>query len=399
MTTRPIVLMICLFVAAVTVSGCSSPVAGTASPAEIDVRTLDMGSYSSDKPRVARTVLPGTLPVLEGVRFADAVISPFEVEPRYKYGMGAKLEMTPDVVTAQLPSFVQPILEKYGMLMAFRAAAADSDSKAGESLGNGAYEGMSATVIRFPDDNSAKAAARELDAVDLARNTDNESVMIPDFPDAFSHWRPSVPTIGVSAPHGPFVIAVYAGRHSVDKDALISMCRKYLSAQVKSLDNFHPTPVANYRSLAIDPDHMLTRVFHGFWIPEVGGVLGPEEDVVYTDHAFLHFQSDLPGRAAVIHKAGVDRVAVASQALLFRARDEAAAQQFLVDVGTPKNKAKDVPPPRGVPGAICSQNETGMYKFQCYVSYRRYVAQVKSEQLIDVQQRAAAQYALLAKNQ
>jgi hypothetical protein len=57
--------------------------------------------------------------------------------------------------------------------------------------------------------------------------------------------------------------------------------------------------------------------------------------------------------------------------------------------------------PKGVPDSKCAQLPTSfdVSKFTCAVRYRQYVGLVWSSQLGDTQQRAVAQYALLANSQ
>jgi hypothetical protein len=398
---------VALCVAAVSVAltaACTSTVSGEAVPGEIDIRTLDVGSYSTDKSKIFDSLLESEPPILEAVRLADAVVSPYEVDHKYVYGLGGKLEMNPDDVTLQLPAFMKPIVAKFGMVMAVRTAAADASIGDGKTFENGAFEGLTATIIRFPDHAAAKSAAAEMDAADFAWSPDNVAVELPDISDALAHWRPMVPTIGVIVPHGEFVIAVYAGRHTVDKNALIAMVTKYIAEQTNRLDQFRPTPVSDFKTLKQDPDEMLVRMLQPY-----GTISGPspESDIVLTPRGFSIFQSDIAGRAQMMDRFGVDRVAASQGRFLFRTRDSQAARAFLADAATvldkDKQKKKELGPAPGLPESKCleysSPSSPSATKYNCYVAYRRYVAMVKSDQLIDVRQQAAAQYAVLANNQ
>ena len=248
-----------MLVIAIAASSCTSTVEGRAEPGEVDISTLDVGAYPTGKQRLSPSLFEDDYKVLEGVRFADAIVTPYEVEPKYSHGLGGKLEMTPEDVDVQLPSFFQPVLRSHGMIMAFRTAGADSGLAAGQSFESGSFEGLSATIMRFPDEGAAKAASAEMDAVDFAHNRENVAVTLPDLPEASAHWRPDVPTLGASVPHGIFVISVFAGRRSVDLTALTKMVTDYLHAEISALDTFVPTPVDEFESIEQDPDGMQVR--------------------------------------------------------------------------------------------------------------------------------------------
>ncbi len=396
-----------LAVVAVLVSGCTSAVSGDAVPGEIDVRTLDVGSYRTGKPKLQSSLLDSERPVLEVVRLADAVVNPYDIDSKYDKSPGGMFELSPRDITVQWPGSLEPIVAKFGMVMAVRTAAADDSGLGdGKNSESGLFEGVAATIIRFPDEAAAKSAGAEMDAADSAASPDSIAVGLPELPGALAHRRPAAPTIAVFAPRGPFVVAVYAGRRTVDESALVSMATKYVQAQFKALDAFRPTPVSEFDSLKQDPDNMLVRTFQPY-----GNIWGPstESNIVLSARAFLNFQTDVAGKKALFSKFGIDRVAASEGNFLFRARNSESANLFLVDsisvLDHDKLNRKDLGAVAGLHDSKCieysasSASSLTHNRYSCYVQYRQYVAMVKSDQLIDVHQKAAAQYAVLAHNQ
>ncbi|MFX0576199.1 hypothetical protein ACHQ4I_16780 [Nocardia nepalensis] len=334
---------------------------------------------------------------------ADAVRNPHEVDAKYALGATASAHTDPGSVARYLYDSTIPVLRKYGMVVGFSSAAADTEvppEKALYEISGQQREGLTVTVTRFPDESTAKAAAVELDAVDLAVNPENVAVKLPKYPQAAAHWRPSLPTLGSTTAHGIFVVSVYAVTRNPDLNVLIAITQKYLDAEMSALDAFSPTPTREITTLQQDSDRMLTRTIY-----DNGKVGRPDgnSNVVYTTRGYLNYVLDQAGRSRALGNAGVDRVAVGQLAYLFRARDELAAKQWVkesAELGEPADR-RDVDPPAEVPDAVCIEDRftTAATRFRCFVSYRRYGALILGTRLWETQQRAAAQYALLANTQ
>ncbi|WP_067886453.1 DUF7373 family lipoprotein [Nocardia vaccinii] len=112
---------------------------------------------------------------------------------------------------------------------------------------------------------------------------------------------------------------------------------------------------------------------------------------------------DQATRYPLLQRAGVDRIALTPQIIVFRTRDDAAAGQLVVDSAALGAAATREPadPPDNVPGAVCVHDTIApnAAQIRCFVSYRRYVALILGQSLWKTQQAAAAQYALLANAQ
>ncbi|WP_157121294.1 DUF7373 family lipoprotein [Nocardia miyunensis] len=384
------------------VAGCSSVLHPNAVAGEVDVRTLDTDSYSSTKPPALLNHLAAFgYAYLEAARLADAVLSPYEVEPRYFWGAAAGAQVAPESVTEYLADPVVKVLYDNGFIVGFSTGAADSVTPLTKAVyGTHDHEGIRVTVLRFPDAASARSAAQQADAVDMALNSQNTRVELPKYADAFAHWRPTVPTLGSTLAHGAFVVNILADARTTDLTRLTEMTQKYLAAELPVLDKFVPTPDEKIAALQQDPDHILVRTLHD---GEVVGGPADGSEIVYTLRAYLNYVQDQGTRYPVMRRAGIDRVAVAPSAYVFRTRDAAAAEQFVVESAHLGDAAsrRDVDPPERVPNAMCVENYTApaAARFRCFVAYRRYAALVLGQQLWRTQERAASQYALLANAQ
>ncbi|MET7771494.1 hypothetical protein [Nocardia sp. NPDC005366] len=380
--------------------GCASTIDGTSVAGEVDVRTLDTGRFPTESPTFMAQLFRSDYLGLEAARMADAVLSPHLVDSDYALGATASAHIAPESVVRYLFDTTVPVLRKYGMIVAFSTASADTrvpPEKALYDTTGQQREGLTVTVTRFPDESSARAAATELDAVDAAANADNVRVQLPKYPRAVAHWRPSSPTLGSTTPHGVFVVSVYAVTRKTDLAVLTEMTQKYLDAEVAALDAFTPTPLGKLSELHQDPDRLLIRTLH-----DNGAVGRPDgnSEVVYTTRGYLNYVLDQPGRSKVLNDAGVDRVAVAPLTFAFRTRDATAARRWVRDsagLGDPAD-IRAVDSPVDVPDSSCVEDRftSTPQRFRCFVAYDRYGVLVLGSRLWETQQRAAAQYALLA---
>ncbi|QIS06373.1 hypothetical protein F5X71_32310 [Nocardia brasiliensis] len=377
--------------------GCGG-VSGTALPGEADTRKLDVGGYPTAVPRIASSLDPVGYARLEGVRLADAVMSPHEVDEKYSAGASAQVHTGVQTLTSYLAEPVLPVLQQHGFIVGFSTGSADAVlplTRATE--GSREREGLTVTVLRFPDKDAAKSAAAEMNAVDFGLSPDNAAVRLPKYPGSGAHWRPAVPTLGSTTAHGVFVISTLADARTTDLDRLIGITQKYLDAELPTLDRFTPTPTNQFGKLQQDPDRVLTRTLHP------AGTVDPPDgqgEVVLSLRAYLNYILDQSGRYPVLRRAGVDRVAMTPSVFVFRTRDAAAAQRFVtesVELDNPADR-RAFDPPEDVPDARCLQsyNVTKSAQFRCFVAYHEYAALIIGQQLLDTQQRAAAQYALFA---
>lgn len=386
----------CLAVTAL-LTGCG--VSGTPTAGEIDVRTLDTGSYPVDRYTYQERA-KGSGPVLEGMRMAEAVTPAVRIDPSLTVGRGGIVLPDADTVVevSHLSGVSRPILENRGFIAGYAASGSDKPDPAGSDAPDPTSTTVTVRLLRFPTEDAAKLAARELEDADFdVAREQNRKLTIAEYPDAFAHWRPGVPNIGMTMPRKEFVIAVFASRPRADEQDLVSWARKTLDAQVPLVDAFEPTPADRVDDLPVDPGRMLARTLVD---SRDGHTPNPDDFAVYGPNALVLGAPDQAKRQQLVDDTDLDAMSLTEENVLFRVRD-AAAGRNLIDglIGSLGERWVSGSAPERVPDTTCMRlprSSSGDGVYRCYVSYKRYVALVNADSETSVQRKASAQYALLA---
>ncbi|MGF6887274.1 hypothetical protein ABIA39_004409 [Nocardia sp. GAS34] len=399
--------------AAIALAGCGMSVPGSPVAGELDVRALDIGAYS-DQPLEFRSEFRHSLDAgteLAIIRLAGHVALGSEIKVPVQVGAGVSIPVPlvgggmsvlrepGDYESSVAQDQFRAVLQRDGMLFGFGADSADrSEPNAHAVAGDTA---LSLTVFQFPDDASAAAAAGDLEAVDFAAAPGNVPVQLAKYPAAKAHWRPDIRTMGARIAHGSYVVDLFARTPQPDLAALTALSATALDVQLPLLDSLKPLSRRDVLHLDYDPDGLMRRTLKVS--PDPNPDFDPKTTVPEGDmdpRALLHRLPEPAATKALLAADGVDRVALSGSTVLMRARDEAAAASLWKSLNA--TAPKDVQTPPGLSSAGCGENTdagpTGK-RYTCRVRYRRYVATVSSDQLGDVQQRASAQYALLANAQ
>ncbi|MEU4342702.1 hypothetical protein AB0H00_15760 [Nocardia sp. NPDC023852] len=378
-------------------AGCAS-VQGTPTPGEIDVRKLEVGTYPVDRHQYNQDSA-GKGALLEGMRMSDAVVPTVRIDPALKVGRGSTVVADAEQALDFVAKVSKPVFDNRKLVVGYAASGADRPDPAGQTNPSSAATAITDAVFRFPDQATAKLAARELEDVDIAVSPENRKLSSKKYPDSHIHWRPGVPTVGAFMAHKEFVISLFIQRPGADGTDLVSWVDKTLAAQVAQLDKFTPTPVNKLDSLQVDPDGLLARVAvadHKSRSPD------PTTFAVYGADHTVHRADDEAAHLRLVEDAGVDHTAIVDDSYVARTRDAAAAQELATGLLESESAHYDtLGAPKDVPGAKCLQlNSNGdpkrEYKYRCYVAYKRYVGVVTSDKEPDVRQKVAAEYALLA---
>ncbi|MBL1074093.1 hypothetical protein JK358_06765 [Nocardia sp. 2] len=218
-------------------------VAGTATPAEIDVRTLDVGSYPVDKFRHEQGA-QGNGALIEGMRMSEAVAVGPTVDESLTVGLRGEVVL--DASAAEIGYLAvnsAAVLRNRNMLVGYAAIASDTAAPADTYLPDPPATTVINLVMRFPTEAEATLTARELEDVDFAYAADqNKRLGLADYPDAYIHWRPGIENVGAFMAYKDFVISLLVQRPSADSEDLLDWIRKTLDAQVARLDAFGATP-------------------------------------------------------------------------------------------------------------------------------------------------------------
>ncbi|MCU1645297.1 MAG: hypothetical protein JWN03_5572 [Nocardia sp.] len=389
-----------LAIAALVLAGCGSHLDGTAHPGEIDVRTLDVGPYSTAPIEQRYIYYPDMHNGLNlaAMRLADNVVNGPEIDPMFKYGTGMKSFTDMDDAT-MLAAVARPVLANNGMLIGVSASNADQPlDKSKPTSDDVSFTAM--TVVQFSDEAAAAKAATELDAADFGVAADvNQPLTLAKYPTAHAHWRPGVASMGSTLAHGNYIVDLMVGGKTPEVAQLTGLAEKVYDAELPLLDALKPLSKEDALRLPYDPDDMWRRTLS----PSAFGTPDLLTQSRYELRGFLNQVGDQDYWTHLMKLSGVDRFSksseMASNSMLYRTRDTAAAVK-LAGVILDRSYPGPADAPAVLPNAKCGestvQDDFETKRFRCVVTYRQYVATVESDQLDDAHQRAAAQYGLLA---
>lgn len=376
-------------------AGCGTE-PGRPAAAEIDVRTLDVGSYSTTpleyRYDYKHTLFDGTR--LATMRLADNMVFGTEIDATMKYLSGSGPFQNPADAKRVLADANEPVLERNRMQYGWAVTVSDTNSEADDPE----ESKVTVAVLQFPDGATAERAARELDETDFAVAQDvNQKVSIPNTPDAHAHWRPGIPTLGATVAQGSYVISLLVEIPEPSLPMLTNLARMAFDNQRRLLAALPPLTPEDILRLEYDPDRMYSRTLN----PTADGSPSVVSQARYGLRGALSQVTEQDDRRKVFEAAGVDRLSTSgatATTLLLRTRDAAAALD-LAGVVLGKAYSGPLDAPEALPNVRCASKTTegGLgSRYRCMVPYQRYLAAVESDQVIDLHQRAAAQYAILA---
>ncbi|MFE3542906.1 hypothetical protein ACFXK0_08050 [Nocardia sp. NPDC059177] len=397
------------------VAGCGATVPGTAAPGEVDLSTLDTGSYPTeplnahDDPFVPPLF---NMKTVAGLYLSDYTITAYDIDPRMKYqGSAGHLNSSLTVLFGKSDE-MEEIVDRHGLLYGFATGGVSAKSS-DTSQGKWPYHSdwptklraneltANIAVARVWDDEHAKAAAQEFNDTDFANYRDhNERVSLPGHPTAHAHWQPGSPYMRAYLASGPYVIAIMVSAPTPDLAAIVDLAETAFTKQIEALAGTQPLTGEQAYTLPWDPDHLLARTLnpHQIPLPDSNGthsVSGKQGFLHYIDRGLYE---DREYTATNLDRMKAERVALSSGTVAFKVADPESARRAVTEKLFPMPFAGEAPAPAGVPDSACVENATPTAKnrYSCILAYRSYVAVVGSDQLLDVHQRAAAQYAIFA---
>ncbi|MFE3542901.1 hypothetical protein ACFXK0_08025 [Nocardia sp. NPDC059177] len=396
-------------------TGCGATVPGSAVPGEVDLSTLDTGSYPTeplnahDDPYIPPLY---DMKTVAGVYLSDYTITAFDIDPRMKYqGSQGHLHGTLPSAFGNFTD-VEEIIERHGMLYGFATSgvsAGMSDISQGKWPSADGWPTKNIpneltadiAVMQFPDATRAAAAAQDFHDTDFASyQGHNETVMLPGHPGAHAQWQPGSPYLRAFLASGPYVIALLVSAPTPDLTTIVGLADTAYTRQLEALTRTQPLTDEQMHTMSWDPDHLLARTLNPRRTPVPDsygnqtvtgrqGFLHYVDEKSYADREFAGIQLDRMKAERVAQSWGTIGIEVADPESAQLAVTE---KRFLVPF------AGDAPAPPNVPNSTCVENETpaAKYRFSCMVAYRTYVAVVGSNQILDAHQRAAAQFAIFA---
>lgn len=269
------------------------------------------------------------------------------------------------------------------------------------------------SLLRFPDPESAARAAMEMKQAVMDWNNNPKyssvtglgpptDVAVRGYPDARAFYFPTGMVSSWYAT-GPLVAHTVAVDPEKPADAVSQRVTKALDAQADLLRDFVPTAAENLSTLTIDRDGILARTL-AF---REGQSINTSQEAYYSARGILHFAENGTLYRNMLRDNGVD-LAAYNNAVVLRARDREGAWHLQSGWLQSHRKGYDGYDPQiGQPAITCvkkrdSHDDTAeklaSTRFQCAITFGRYMAEVSSGQELDIKQRASAQLALLVNN-
>ncbi|UNB52781.1 hypothetical protein [Mycolicibacterium sp. YH-1] len=414
-TTTAIRTATMLACAAAMAAGCAAPTtSGNAvKAADADaavVALMDTGTYSTVPGRPFGVTGDNVKAqhLMEAHRIAEYTVGPWEAEAALVSlpGMFDLALISPiDSVETLRDGNILPlpdVAEAHGFMTGFsslRMAARDAP-----------LYGLQNVVLRFPDAQSAAAAAAEMvaKAPPMQGSEPGPPTPMANSPEslAVTYELPDyIRRVDSFTAHGVFVLYQSARSDLGLFRTAPAIVDKMLTLQKKRIDEFTPTEQGAMSSLAMDPTgQLLARTLRApdDSAPVVIGVWAPQ--------AWLHFEQDPIATDALFNTAGVDAV---TQRLttVYQAGNADGATRIVDEFARQIGGLDDVKPIDGVPGlpsAECFEREKDWvpetqamtyqrvrWHIKCVASADRWAYTAFSEHAADARQQMAAQYRIL----
>ncbi|MQY19063.1 DUF7373 family lipoprotein [Nocardia macrotermitis] len=382
---------------------------GTATPGEIDVRTLDIGTFPVDPLDIHLDSPPGLVHASQvgGLRLSEYVVNASDIDPHLTFGLRSTT-----FTSGTLPgpfgndAAMTAVAKRDNMYFGFESVGSDTDG----FLSSGDWPSQSeknATsidlmVMQFPDADTAGRAATDFSNADIGI-TRNQPLAIGKYPAAHANWRPGTAVARSFLAHGSYVAAVAAFAPTADPQNLTTLVEKTYDTAFPVLDQLQPISDEDTARLDWDPEYMISRALN----PDQFATIGFEdENAAFGTRGILHYMPFRAEAKKVFTAMNAEKFARTDAALVVRTKDTASALKAVHDKLTPDphGSTATAAVPK-IADSACVQNDTdadvymNRKRFTCLVAYRNYVGYVDSDQVLDAHQRAAAQYALLANSQ
>lgn len=358
----------------------------------------DYGSYPShrvdgdydSRPSRARGIL------VESLRLGEQIVLASDIDPDLTVGRGGGVfvDHHGPVLGSVLSGPQTTALEKYDVLAGTGALAANKPYDAE----NQAEKFLAVSLVAFPDEQTAAAAARDMESLDFQAAKANSPVTLDAYPQAMSHWQPGVPTLGSWMVWKTLVIRVLARLTLPDLGRLMDMVTRTYQRQLAALESFTATPAKDVPNLVLDPDKLLPRLVKT-------GDYTPDEMAfaLYSPRAFALRAGENPAADLSAFTAqGVTAVGISHNKFLYRTRDSAAATDLAAYLAGKRGETEQVPMRgiRDLPSVTCSQATRPSTlpwprRFRCIVVRDDLVALLYSDEETDIRRIAAAQYAVM----
>ncbi|WP_433491712.1 DUF7373 family lipoprotein [Nocardia grenadensis] len=385
------------FVSAVSVvtTACAQTVTGHAGPgmAPVTITELDHGLFPTEPTKFEMEInTSADIYSLESRRMLGSLISPYQVDPDFRYLQDTELIAAGTSPTPNLlPTEFEPIAEKNFFVSGVVTARANNNPRTEKRL--------AVAVLRFGNDDYARTAATEYNTAMDVLAPGRQRIDIAGYGEAHAALAPGRDRAQLFAATGPFVVVAAMSAPPGEVALAGERLRKLLDLQFGALQSLVPTPPDDMLDLPTDPDGIMSMTLPGDF---QGSAAFSDLLGAYSPSAYLHMEPD----AEAIHDYeayGVDLVA-RNNATVYRAAGPSQAFALQTALTRPGRYDERIDEPPGLGDARCVQRDyhTALFQtFFCVVVYDRYVALVDDTGLgklpsPELHQGLAAQYAILA---
>ena len=357
-------------------------------PAIVSPALLDVGAYpTAPRPPLGAAGTPAAGVIADSQHMADFVIGPWDAdETLIEPYLSTFYVLSATSVLQQLgPQTIADAAAANGFVDGFASARQVQDKTS-----------MINAVMRFADPAAATAASvamGDASAKQAVKGIVPVAAPIPGHPEAVASTYPFTPngsdraraTVRSFTPHGPYVFMHFV--QSVDGlDAATRLVAKAIDAQGPLIDQFTPADPAAFANVPLDPTGLLAKTLPGT-------AAMPAKNAVYAPRGAMHFQSNPVASRDLFKGTGTTEVAM-GETNVYEARDPGAAADIIAsfkrEVGSSGTTPAD--PVKALPDSQCLAFPKGFY---CVGPADRYAIEARGDQLLDAQQKLAAQYVML----
>lgn len=368
--------------------GSQAATSPTPPPAIVSQERLDVGKYpTTPRPPLGPAGNPALGAVADAQHMADFVIGPWDVDENLidPYLASSYILNVPNALQQLGPTSIAKAAGGNGFVNGFASARQVKDEAV-----------MINAVLRFADPAAATAASAAMgdaSSTQQVKGVTPTVVAIPGHPATVASWYPFVAagsegsraTLRSFTPHGSYVLMQFV--QSVDGiDAATSLVAKAIDAQGPAIDQFTLADPAAFADVPLDPTGLLART-----LPAMESTAA--DNAVYDARGATHFQSNPVASVELFKNTGTTAVAM-GDTNVYQAKDAGAAvdiiNSFNLEVSAEGTTAAE--PVKALPESHCLAFPK---EFYCIAPAGRYAIEARGNQLLDAQQKLAAQYVML----
>lgn len=388
---------------AVATGGCTFTVEGAAqrasdsAPTGIDNLVLDSGDYPSTPQSFGnadRSEAVGRTAAAQ--QLAAIVNAPWRIDPTLTT-LDASLTMAivdpaslGDLIGASAP----PIASRHGFYYGFSTARTAAITEASGLA-------LTSVMLRFPDENAATLAARELaDATNTTTAYPKPApIAVPEQPNAHAFgWQTPDGTYvtQIFATHGPLTLC-HTGRSTTSQQAATTIAATASTRdQTRPVQSLQLVAASDFANTPVDPTGLFGITLRNN--DDHGPGFNPS-DGVYNDFGAIQFEPDPLATSVAYDAAGITHVSRRLATLYETASPTQAvtlAEYFATNIADRPDTSTEATP-EGIPNAYCFhlQSTPTEASFRCTMALEHYTIQVSSDSLNDTHQRLAAQAKLI----